>query len=79
MLTEDFTEMTHSVINGSSFNFYSCLLILLIFNLLRTLDELVTMATREDLSLIYEIQKFTNTYLGNVSKFQSNGLFILEF
>ena len=33
------------------------------------------MATKKRLSLIYESQNFANTYLGNVTKFQGNGLF----
>ena len=35
---------------------------------------LVTMATKKRLSLIYEIENFANTHLGNVTKFQGNGL-----
>ena len=33
------------------------------------------MATKKRLSLIYKTQNFVNTYLGKVTKFQSNNLF----
>ena len=44
------------------------------FWLKTTLDKLVTMAIKKRLSLIYEIEKFTNTKLAKVPKFQGNGL-----
>ena len=37
-------------------------------------DKLVTMATKERPSLIYEIENFANTCFGKVTKFQGNGL-----
>ena len=36
------------------------------------------MATEKDLSLIYEILNFANSYLRKVRKFQGNGLFRFE-
>ena len=33
------------------------------------------MVTRKDLSLIYEIQDFADSYLGKVTKFHDNGSF----
>ena len=49
---------------------------MLILNWWTTLDKLVTMATRKRLPPIYKIKKFAYTYLGRVTKFQANGLFL---
>ena len=40
-----------------------------------TLGKLVAMATKKRLSLIYELENFSNTYLRKVTKFHVDGLF----
>ena len=40
-----------------------------------TLGKLVAMATKNRLSLIYEHENLTDTYLGKVTKFHGDGLF----
>ena len=71
--------MIDSVKNGNRFNFQLLLLILFIFNWRTTLDRLATMATRKDLSLIYEIQNFANTYLGKSPSFKVMACSVSEF
>ena len=46
---------------------------LIVYGRLTSLKS-VTMATRNALLLIFELQNFTNTYLGKVTKFQFNYL-----
>ena len=67
--------MIDSVINGSSFNYWPRLLILLILTSEPLLTNWLSLETRKSLSLIYEIQNFANTCLEKVSKFQGNGMF----
>ena len=50
--------------------FYPCLLILIIFHQLTTLDKSVAMATRNPLFSIFEFRHFTNTQSGKVSRFK---------
>ena len=57
--------MVDSFKNGSSFNFLPKLPISLIFYWRPALQKLVTMTTRNGLFTIFELQNFTNTYLGS--------------
>ena len=57
--------------NENCFNFLSHLMISLIFYRRSPLKP-VTMATRNALFPIFELQKSPNTYLGKVTKFQFN-------
>ena len=62
--------MAVSFKNENSFNFLPHLMISLIFYGRPTPLKSVTMATRNALFPNSEFQKFTNTYLGEVTKFQ---------
>ena len=64
--------MAVSFKNENSFNFLSHFMIFLIFYGGPTLLKSVTMATKNTLFPIFEFRKFTNTYLGKVTKFQRN-------
>ena len=56
--------------NENSFNFLSHLMISFIFYRRPPPFKSVTMATRNALFPTFKFQKFTNTYLGKVTKFQ---------
>ena len=64
--------MAVSFKNENSFNFLSHLMISFIFYRRPPPLKSVTMATRNALFPIFKFQKFTNTYLGKVTKFQFN-------
>ena len=66
--------MVVSFKNENSFNFLSHLMISLIFYRRPPPLKSVTMATRNALFPIFKFQKFTDTYLGKVAKFQFNCL-----
>ena len=65
--------MAVSFKNENCFNFLSHLMISLIFNRRPSPLKPVTMATRNALFPIFELQKFPNTYMGKLTKFQFNG------
>ena len=64
--------MAVSIKNENCFNFLSHLMISIIFYRRPPPLKSVTMATRNALFPIFELQKFPNTYLGKVTKFQFN-------
>ena len=64
--------MAVSFKNENSFNFLSHLMISFIFYRRPPPLKSVTMTTRNVLFPIFKFQKFTNTYLGKVTKFQFN-------
>ena len=64
--------MAVSFKNENSFNFLSHLMISFIFYSRFPPFKSVTMATRNALFPIFKFQKFTNTYLGKVTKFEFN-------
>ena len=64
--------MAVSFKNENSFNFLSHLIISFVFTDDPPPLKSVTMATRNALFPIFKFQKFTNTYLGKVTKFQFN-------
>ena len=64
--------MAVSFKNDNCFNFLSHLMISLIFYRQSSPLKPVTMATRNALFPIFELQKFPNTYLAKVTKFQFN-------
>ena len=66
--------MTVSFKNENSFNFLSHLMISFIFYRRPHPLKSVTMATKNALFPIFKFQKFTDTYLGKVTKFQFNCL-----
>ena len=65
-------EMAVSFENENSFNFLSHLMISFIFYKRPPPLKSVTMATRNALFPIFKFHKFTNRYLGKVTKFQFN-------
>ena len=70
MFTEDFKCNDCFVQKRKQFNFLSHLMISFIFYRRPPPLKSVTMATRNALFPIFKFQKFTNTYLGKVTKFQ---------
>ena len=64
--------MAVSFKNENSFNFLSHLTISFIFYRRPPPLKSVTMATRNALFPIFKFQKFTNTYLGKVTKLEFN-------